>query len=59
MYLQGMGILSTFDYTNTFAPITSEITAGVSAVIVATAVLFGVILSLKFGFGWLKRVVGR
>ncbi len=48
-----------FDYANTFAPIVAEIQTGVAAVVVVSATIIGVILALKFGLGWLRRIAGR
>jgi hypothetical protein len=52
-------LLLVFDYTNTFAPVVAEIQTGVAAVVVVTATVLGVILALKFGLGWLRRIAGR
>lgn len=52
-------MFATFDYTNTFSPVVTEIQTGVAAVVVVTASIIGIILALKFGLGWLRRIVGR
>ncbi len=52
-----LGVHASFDYTNTFTPIVNEITLGVAAIVVVSAVIVGSILGLKFGFAWLRRVV--